>query len=150
MSAKENIQLVERWFEEVWNQGRMETIHELLSPDSIARGQAAPEAEIHGPAEFVAFVQGIRSAFPNIRIKIEDAFSTSDKVVARWSATMTHTGEGLGMPATGKNVRLTGITIARVKEGKILEGWDHWDRLGMLEQIGVYRQPETSMLARSA
>lgn len=150
MSAKENIQLINRWFEEVWNQGKMETVPELLSPNAVAHGQKGPETEIHGAAEFLPFVQSIRSAFPDIRINIEDAFGARDKVVVRWSATMTHTGDGLGMPATGKAVRLTGLTIARIAKGKIIEGWDNWDRLGMLEQIGAYRQPETSMLAKSA
>jgi predicted ester cyclase len=63
---------------------------------------------------------------------------------------MTHTGDGLGIPASGKAVRLTGITIGRIQDGKIIEGWDNWDRLAMLEQIGAYRQPEASMLAKSA
>ena len=63
---------------------------------------------------------------------------------------MTHKGNGLGIAASGKKVHLTGITIGRIVDGKIVEGWDNWDRLAMLEQIGAYRQPETLMLAKSA
>ena len=55
---------------------------------------------------------------------------------------MTHTGDHLGMPATGKQVRITGITIARIRDGQVIEGWDNWDQLGMLQQIGAYQQPE--------
>ena len=150
MSPEENIQLVKRWFQEVWNEGRMETVHELLSPNAVVRGQTGPQEEIHGPAEFLPFVESIRSAFPDIHITIEDAVGAADKVVVRWAGTMTHKGSGLGIPASGKKVHLTGITIGRIVDGKIVEGWDNWDRLAMLEQIGAYRQPETLMLAKSA
>jgi steroid delta-isomerase-like uncharacterized protein len=140
-SAEENIQLMRRWFQEVWNEGRTETVHELLSPDSVARGQRAADAEIRGPEEFVKFVREIRGAFPDMQVKVEDIFGAGDKVVLRWSAIMTHTGDGLGLPASGRTVRSRGISIARIVDGKIVEGWDNWDQLGMLEQIGVYNQP---------
>ena len=54
---------------------------------------------------------------------------------------MTHKGDGLGVRATGKKVKITGMSIARIVNGKIVEGWDNWDRLAMLEQIGAYRPP---------
>jgi steroid delta-isomerase-like uncharacterized protein len=146
MPAEENLQLMHRWFREVWNEGKTETVYELLSPDAVGRGQTGPQSEIHGPAEFVPFVERIRGAFPDINVTIEDGFGAEDKVVVRWSATMTHRGDHLGIPATGKEVRLTGITIARILEGQIVEGWDNWDQLGMLQQIGAY-QPETVTLA---
>ncbi len=141
-SADENIQLMRRWFQEVWNEGRMETVHELLSPDSVARGQRGAEAEIRGPEEFEKFVREIRGAFSNIQMKVENVFGAGDKVVLRWSATMTHTGDGLGFPASGRTVRSRGISIARIVDRKIVEGWDNWDQLGMLEQIGAYKQPQ--------
>ena len=141
MSAEENIQLMRRWFQEVWNEGRMETIHDLLHPDAVARGQRGAEAEIRGPQEFEKFVREIRAAFPDMKMKVEDVFGVGDKVVLRWSAVMTHTGDGLGFPASGRTVRSRGITIARIVDGKIVEGWDNWDQLGMLEQIGAYKQP---------
>ncbi len=141
MSADENIQLLRRWFQEVWNEGRIQTVYELLAPDAVARGQRGADTEIRGPEEFVKFVGEIRGAFPDIRINVEDVFGNGDKVVLRWSVVMTHTGDTLGMPPSGKTVRSTGISIARIVDGKIVEGWDSWDQLGMLEQIGVYKQP---------
>ena len=145
MSADENIQLMRRWFQEVWNEGRIETVHELLSSDSVARGQRGGESEIHGPEEFEKFVREIRGAFPDIQVKVEDVFGVGDKVVLRWSAVMTHKGEMLGLPATGRSVRSRGISIVRMVDGKIVEGWDNWDQLGMLEQIGAYKQtPEAA------
>jgi steroid delta-isomerase-like uncharacterized protein len=148
MTVEENVQLMMRWLREVWNEGRIETVYELLSPHAVARGQGGPQAELHGPAEFASFVEGIRAAFGSIKITIEDAFGAEDKVVVRWSASMTHNGDGLSVPATGKPVRVTGITIARILDKQIVEGWDSWDKLAMLEQIGAYKQPETAPLAR--
>ena len=102
---------------------------------------AAAGKEIRGPKEFEDFVREIRGAFPDIKVTVEDIFGADDKVVMRWSAVMTHTGDALGMPATGRMVRSQGITIARIVDGKIIEGWDSWDQLGMLEQIGAYNPP---------
>ena len=141
MSTNENIQHMRRWFQEVWNEGRTETVHDLLSPDAVVMGQRGAEAEIRGPEEFVKFVREIRGAFPDIKVTVEDVFAADDKVVLRWSGVMTHTGDALGLPPTNRTVRSRGITIARFADGKIVEGWDNWDQLGMLEQIGVYKQP---------
>jgi steroid delta-isomerase-like uncharacterized protein len=150
MTTSDNISLIKRWYREVWKEGKDETISELLAPDAVLKGQTGPGAEIHGPEEFAAFADRIRKAFPDTDIVVEDAFGIGDKVAVRWSATMTHSGAGLGVPATGKKVRITGMSIARFAGGKIVEGWDNWDRLAMLEQIGAYRPPEAVILAKSA
>ena len=146
MSVEENVALMRRWFKEVWNEGKTQTIHELLSPDAIGIGQLEDGNQLRGPAEFLPLVERIRGAFPDINMVVEDAFGAEDKVVLRWSATMTHHGDHLGMPASGKRVRMTGITIARIRDKQIVEGWDNWDQLGMLKQIGAYASPQTSLL----
>ena len=146
MSVEENVALMRRWFKEVWNEGKTQTIYELLSPDAIGIGQLEDGGQLRGPAEFLPLVERIRGAFPDINMVVEDAFGAEDKVVLRWSATMTHHGDHLGMPASGKRVRMTGITIARIADKKIIEGWDNWDQLGMLKQIGAYASPQTSLL----
>jgi len=149
MSVPENISLMKRWFREVWNEGNTKTVHELLAPDGVARGQSDPHGEIHGPDEFLAFVESIRASFSEIHTVIEDVFGAEDKVVVRWSATMTHSGAGLGVPASGKRIRVSGITIARIRNGQVVEGWDNWDQLSMLRQTGVYREapPLTAKIA---
>jgi steroid delta-isomerase-like uncharacterized protein len=150
MSVQENIELMRRWFKEVWNEGRTQTVYDLLAPDAVAIGQLEDHIPLRGPVEFAAFVERTRGAFPDIKVMVEDVFGAEDKVVLRWSAMMTHSGDHLGMPATGERVRLSGITIARFADKRIIEGWDHWDQLGMLKQIGVYRSPEASLLKKSA
>jgi len=150
MPVEDNVQLMRRWFHEVWNDGRIQTVYDLFASDGVARGQRNAETEMRGPEQFAQFVSEIRGAFPDIKLQIEDIFGAEDKVVVRWSATMTHSGVALGLPATGKTVRSRGISIAMIDKGKIIEGWDNWDQLGMLKQIGAYTQPEATILARSA
>jgi steroid delta-isomerase-like uncharacterized protein len=149
MSVEENLQLMRRWFQEVWNEGKTESIHEFLAPDAIGIGELEDGRPLRGPAEFVPFVERIRGAFPDINIVVEDAFGAEDKVVLRWSATMTHRGDHLGMPASGQRVRIAGMSIARIRDKQIIEGWDNWDQLGMLKQIGAYESSET-ILRKSA
>lgn len=137
MSAEENIQLMRRWFQEVWNEGKIPTVYDLFAPDGVATGQSERGETLKGPKEFALFVQRTRGAFPDMKVTVEDVFGSGDKVVLRWSGTMTHRGDDLGIPASGKNIRLTGITIARIRNGQIVEGWDNWDQLGMMRQIGA-------------
>ena len=135
MSVEENVVLMRRWFKEVWNEGRVQTIYDLMDENGIATGQDRPGVVLHGPADFVALFNRLRGAFPDIKITLEDTFGADDKVVVRWSAVMTHTGDHLGIPATNKKVRITGITIARIAKGKIVEGWDNWDQLALMQQL---------------
>jgi steroid delta-isomerase-like uncharacterized protein len=151
MTTAENISLAKRWYREVWNEGRNETIHELLAPDALLIG--TDRVEIRGPAEFERFAERIRGAFSKTEIVVDDIFSDDDKVAIRWHATMTHTGEMLGIPATGKSVKITGTSIAQFRDGKVIAGWDNWDRLAMLEQIGAFAADTTILsptLAKSA
>jgi steroid delta-isomerase-like uncharacterized protein len=134
--AQENSALIRRWFDEVWNHGRMEAVDEMASPDVIGHGQVQHATDI-GLNEFKPFVIGFRSAFPDLRVTIDHTIEQGDKVVARWTATMTHKGEFLGFAPTGKKATITGTTIQRICGGKIVEGWDNWDQLGLLVQIGA-------------
>jgi len=135
MSVEENIVLMRRWFQEVWNEGRTKTIYDLLAENAIGVGQDQPGVEIQGPAGFVVLFNRIHGAFPDMKVTVEDVFGADDKVVVRWSAAMTHTGDHLGFPATNKKVRITGITITRIENGKIVQGWDNWDQLALTQQV---------------
>lgn len=134
--ARENSALIHRWFEEVWNKGRMEAIDEMASASVIGHGQARHDTDI-GLKEFKPFVVALRSAFPDMKIVIDHTIEQGDKAVARWTATMTHKGAFLGFAPTGKKVTITGTTMLRFANGKIVEGWDNWDQLGLLVQIGA-------------
>jgi steroid delta-isomerase-like uncharacterized protein len=134
--AQENSALIRRWFEEVWNNGRMAAIDEMASPDVVGHGQAQHDTVI-GREQFRTFAGEFRRAFPDLKVKIDHIVEQGDKVAARWTATMTHQGEFLGFAPTGKKATITGTSIQRFSDGKIVEGWDNWDQLGLLVQIGA-------------
>jgi steroid delta-isomerase-like uncharacterized protein len=136
MSVEDNVRLARRWFQEVWNEGRMQTVYELFAENGIATGQSEQGEMLRGPKEFAIFVERIRGAFPDIKVMVDDAFGADDRVALRWSATVTHKGDQLGMAATNREVKISGITITRIRNGQIVEGWDNWDRLGLMRQIG--------------
>lgn len=137
MSQKqENITLAHRWFEDLWNRGRFEAIDEMADATAVGRGQMLHDAPID-LKQFREFAHHLRSAFPDFHVTIEDTIADEDRVVLRWRANMTHTGQFLHYLPTGKKVAVSGITIFRIRDGKIVAGWDNWDQLGMLEQIGA-------------
>jgi steroid delta-isomerase-like uncharacterized protein len=138
MSA-EHKALVRRWFQEVWCEGSTSTIDELLSDAVVIHG-LGPQ-DLHGPAGFKNFFSAYRNAFPDVSIKVDDLVAEGDRVVARWSGSGTHLGDGLGLPATGKKVQFRGVTIVRVEQGKLAEGWNEFDQLGVFQQLGVVHLP---------
>lgn len=135
--SKENVELIQRWFEEVWNKGRVEAIDEMLAEDAIVHGLGSQGGELSGPAGFKPFFETLRAAFPDIRVHIDDTVAEGDKVAARWVARMTHQGDQLGFAASGQSAEITGMTIARIENRKIKEGWNNWDLMGLMQQLGV-------------
>ena len=133
--VEENVAAMRRWFEEVWNQRRMETIYELVAANCLIQGVSETGETLRGPGAFVVVYQRLVGAFPDIRITLEDCFGEGNRVVARWSATMRHTGDGLGIEPTGAPMQLSGITMVRFADGQVVESWDQWDKLGMFKQI---------------
>jgi predicted ester cyclase len=133
---QENVALARRWFEEVWNQGRFEAIDEMADPAATGQGQVLIDAPI-SLDEFRKFARHLRSAFPDFHVTGSGHHRGTGSVVLRWQTSMTHTGQFLRYQATGREVVVSGITILRVVNGKIVAGWDKWDQLGLLEQIGV-------------
>jgi steroid delta-isomerase-like uncharacterized protein len=132
--STENKALVRRWFEEVWSKGRAEAIDEMLANDAVVHGLGAP---VQGPAGFKTFHAAYRNAFPDVTIQVDDIVAEGDIVAARWSARGTHRGEGLGVAATGRHIQFSGMVFVRVEDGRLVEGWNNFDQLGMLEQLGV-------------
>lgn len=125
--------------EEAFSHGDLDVVDELLAPDSV--GHAYPD-ELHGPEEVKAFIASLRAGFPDLVIQVRDLVAEGDQVAVRWVARGTHDGELDGIPPTGREIEMTGITIERIEDGKIVEGWTNRDALGMLQQLGVVPAPE--------
>ena len=128
--------IARRYFEEVWNQGRLEVLDELLSPTYINHtpsvGRPAP-----GPDGLKPIVAAIRRAFPDLHYAIEDVIVGAEGVVIRTTMTGTHDGDLFGIPPTHRTIRVMQIQIERVSEGRIVEHWRVTDELTLMRQLGV-------------
>jgi len=122
-----------RIFEEVWNQGALDVADELLAADCIVH--TPPNPDTVGTEAFKGMVGMYLAAFSDLQWTTEDIIAEGDKVVIRWTATGTHQGELMGIPASGRQVTWTGMTIYRFADGKIVENWWAYDALGMMQQL---------------
>ena len=138
--SEENKAVARRIDAEVWNEGRLEVIDELIAGDYVSTVVGVPE-QIRGPQGFREFVVTYRTAFPDLHISIDEQVAEGDIVVTRWTGTGTHEGELMGIPATGKQVTTAGINIDRIAGGKLVAGWGLFDQLGLLQQIGAIPVP---------
>jgi steroid delta-isomerase-like uncharacterized protein len=135
--TRSNEDVVRGWFLDVWNNDRPELMSDLFAEDGIAHGLGEGGAVVRGPAEYLPFYRLLRDAFPDITFELLDHVVEGDKIASRWRATMTHRGEFLGIPATGKRVEIGGMLIARIEDGKYAEVWNNWDSKALLEQLDV-------------
>lgn len=136
--SEENKAILQRWFEEIWNQGNAQAIDELATADLVIHGLTNNSGEpVTNVAEFKEFHKGLRNAFQNINVTTEDVIAEGDKVVARCRVTGSQTGELLGNPATNATIDFGGTAIARVSNGKIVEAWNNFDFLTMSKQLGM-------------
>jgi len=133
--------IVHRWFNEVWNEGREETIDELTGPGAVGHGLGEGPDAIDA-ASFRVFWRNMRSALPDINIRIEDTIAEGDRVVVRLVLEGTHRGDGLGVAASGRRVSIAGVVIVRFVDGVMAESWNSWDQLGLLRQIGAIPAPD--------
>jgi len=149
--AAEPKAMIHRWFDEVWNQGRLETIDELFAEESVAHGLGEGGRMVRGPAAFKPLVQNLRAAMPDLHIGVEDIVVDGDRAAFRVVLQGTHTGDGLGVPPSGRPVRVAGMVMVRFENGRIMEGWNSWDQLGLLQQIGAVPEPgrEDRFLSRA-
>ena len=129
-----------RFFKEVWTDGKLDLVDELFAPDYVGHS-AGSEGPIQGPEGVKEYVGGLLAAFPDLGMTVEDQIADGDSVATRWTARGTHGGDLMGIEATGRTATVTGITIQRIRDGKIVAGWTNWDTLGLLGQLGVAPQP---------
>ncbi len=129
-------EIARRVIEEVFNEGRLEAADELFDAGVVAHdpAQPAPTAGVQGVKDVVA---AYRAAFPDLRVIVDEQVAESATVATRWTARGTHTGDFMGIPPTGREATVTGMTIDHIASGKIVESWSNWDALGLLKQLGV-------------
>ena len=141
MTAEENKTTFRRYVEEVSNQGNLDLVVEIF--DRYISHQPDGHTEERGPEDVKRFMGAFHQVFPDFHSTIEDQIAEGDKVATRWTMRGTHQGEFRGAAPTTNRITVTGIGIFRFsEEGKVVESWDNFDQLGMMQQLGVIPMPE--------
>lgn len=138
MSIEENKMLVTGAINHFNQPESREKYFDLYDTNAVVSGYAGVEPGIESIKQFY---RGFWAAFPDMRVIIEDLVAEGDKVACRFHFEGTHRGELMGIPATGKQVSVPGITILRFKNGKCVERWSQADFMAMLQQIGAMPAP---------
>jgi predicted ester cyclase len=129
-------EFMNRWFEEVWNNQDESAIDQMFAEDGIGHGLAAEP--IVGPENFKTFHRAFVSAYPNLKVHVEDTVVEGDKIAVRCRVTGSHEGDGIGLSPTNRPVDFTGMVIVRVRDGKIVEAWNEFNFMEMYKQIGAF------------
>jgi steroid delta-isomerase-like uncharacterized protein len=136
MKAEQSCHIVTRYFEEVWNEGKVDVLDEIMSPDYINHSPSLPDPR-PGPADLKPIVWAMRDGIADLHYEILDMVATADKVAVHLRVTGTHTGSLFGIPATGRQIDVHQMQIEWIRGGKI---WQHWritDELRLMRQLGV-------------
>ena len=142
MSAEENKKLVHHWFEEL-DKGNFDIIDELLPVDYVDHNPPLPDLPPGREGVWRSSL-ALAAAFSDAAHTIEDQMAEGDKVMTRLTTRARFTGEILGYQPTGREVEVSGITVHRIADGKLVEHWANMDMAGFMEQIGAAAETEES------
>jgi steroid delta-isomerase-like uncharacterized protein len=131
--------LARQWFDEVWNKLDESAIDRLMAPDAVVHGLG--QEQLHGPAQFKPFFHRFKDALADIRVDVERTVVEGDFCAALCHVTAKHAGHAFGGPATNRDVDFWGMTMFRVKDGRLVEGWNAFDFLTMYQQLGWVKSP---------
>jgi steroid delta-isomerase-like uncharacterized protein len=143
MSGEVNKTLSRRLVAEAWNQGKIEVVDEIVADDFVLHEPTAPERRNRD--DYKQWIAESRMAFPDLQITVDDELVDGQQIVTRWTVRGTHQGNLVqptgAIPPTGRQIKFTGITIARYANGKLVEGWQEGDTLGLMTQLGIIPAP---------
>ena len=133
--AEQNKQIVQRYFTEVWNGGKLEVLNELLDKQYINHTPSTPNPPV-GPDGLKPIVAAIRRAFPDLHFEIKELIANDSMAVARLIMTGTQKDSLFNLPPTGKQITVNQMNIEKISNGKIIEHWRVTDELSMMKQLG--------------
>jgi steroid delta-isomerase-like uncharacterized protein len=134
VSLEENRDVVSREVK-FWNAHNADTASEVYAANYVGHDPGGTHA---GSFEHLRqSAAAVFAAFPDFHLTADDVIVEGDKAVKRWTARGTHKGEYMGIPATGKEILVTGTNFFRIANGKVVECWAQSDSLGLLQQLGV-------------
>ena len=131
-----DITAYERTWIEGLNRGDISAADRAFAPDCVIHMNGSPEPNL-SLGGFKEMVSGLLGAFPDLRFTTEDQIVAGDKVATRWTAEGTNTGPLGPVAATSRRIRIGGLILDRVADGKVVERWEQWDQMGMLQQLGL-------------
>jgi steroid delta-isomerase-like uncharacterized protein len=134
--SEQNKQLVAHFFNEMCNGRKLELADQLFSADHAYHDPSSPGVA-KGPAGMKDLIGIYQRGVGGAHWTVHAIYDAGDVVVTRWSGSGTHSGDLNGIPPTNKAVKVDGIWMHRIAQGKIVESWNCWDMLGLLQQIGV-------------
>jgi steroid delta-isomerase-like uncharacterized protein len=134
--SETNRAIVDRWWRELWNQGKLDVADQIVSPSYTNHDPASPWVP-PGLDGCKTLVTGYRTVFPDIRFDVKQEVAGPNSVVSHWTCTGTQRGELMGIAPTGKRMSVEGISILHVQDGKITHQTTIWDALGLLQQLGA-------------
>jgi steroid delta-isomerase-like uncharacterized protein len=133
--VESNKRLVERFVDEAFNEGNLDVVEEVYAERFESYGPSADGSQTREDVK--QFVAMYRNAFPNGSTVVEDQVAEGERLAYRWTFRGTHTGELMGIPPSGKDVTIAGITFVRIEGGRIVAQWNSFDVLGLLQQVGA-------------
>ena len=139
-AAKQNEAMFRNFTEEL-NKGNIEFFREVFPPEFICYDSSGVNGQFSLEELIDAFKMHFKG-FPDLHFEIQEVVTTEDKIVARSTSTGTHTGEWFGIPATGNKIKIGMIEIWHMKDGKWVEIWQEYDRLGLMQQLGLELKPK--------
>lgn len=150
-TLEQNKEIVQRILDEFWRAGNASVLDRLLAAD-ITNHELSKEP-VSGRDEYKEWANGFRQAtvtgFPDREIALDALIAEGDLVTKQWTFRGTHSGEYMGLPASGKRVVMAGITIYRIADGQVRETWWSYDALGMMQQLGAIPAPAEHAGARA-
>ena len=133
-----NKDIARRLVEDVWVGGDPIAAEELHADNYVLHH---PSMDFHGLEALKHMISEIHTGIPDLLITVDDQTVDEGKVVTRWTLTGTHGGTYEGVPATGKKIETRGMRLDFIRDGKVVETWNSFDRLGFLEQVGHAPEP---------
>ena len=124
---------------EIWNTGNLELVDKVFSPDFVFHRVDMYE-DIVGTDAFKEYMISLRTTYPDFNVTFDEQIKSGDTFADRWTVTATNTGPG-DFPPTGKKVKVSGASIVKVAEGKIVEEWLYFNQAAMLTQLGFTISP---------
>lgn len=135
MTTDQNKTLVRRFFDEMCNQRKLNVADELFAANHVYHDPQTPTGP--GPDGMKQVIATYQTSFPDAHWDVVETITAGNDIVTRWTGSGTQKVQLMGIPPTGKSVKVEGIWIHRIANNRIVESWNVWDTLGMLQQLGV-------------